>query len=84
MSKLPKNIAKVLVSAMPAAFLLLGQETALAVSPTQPQQPRIFTPNCAAPPRCIEHLCLRMGRCSFGSHTQAMGCLIYACKHSVH
>ncbi len=52
-----------------------------ATPPSQPQQPRVFAPNCAIRPRCVENICLRMGRCSVGSHTQQAGCLLYACKH---
>ncbi len=62
------------------AALIAGAGPAYS-APAAPQKPRIFTPGCAAPARCAEHTCLRMGRCALGSHTQPMGCLIYACKH---
>ncbi len=61
------------------AALIAGAGSAYS-APAAPQKPRIFTPSCAAPPACAGHQCLRMGRCSLGSHTQPMGCLIYACK----
>ena len=49
-------------------------------APAAPRQPRIFTPACAAPPRCAQASCLRMGRRAPGCHIPPMGCLIYACK----
>ena len=65
-----------------AALIAGSIDAAFAVPPTHPQQPKVFAPACAVRPRCAENACLRMGRCSVGSHTQPMGCLIYSCKHS--
>jgi hypothetical protein len=76
MNKLAGNFVKAAL----CAAIVVGAGTARAA----PQQPRIFTPSCAAPPRCADHICLRMGRCSLGSHAQPMGCLIYSCKHGAH
>lgn len=84
MYKLAEKKAKALFCGAILASTIAAMEAAQAAPPVQAQHPHIFTPNCAARPRCVENICLRMGRCSFGSHTQAMGCLIYACKHSAH
>ena len=65
--------------AVACAWLVACAGAALAGPPAQ-QHPRIFTPACAAPPRCAPATCQRMGRCALGSHVQPMGCLIYACK----
>ena len=67
------------VKAVACAWLAAFAGAAYAGPPAQ-RHPHIFTPSCAAPPRCAGHTCLRMGRCALGSHTQPMGCLIYACK----
>ena len=83
MNKLLRSAAQVLLCPAIAASLLPWTQAAQALPPAQ-AQPRIFTLACAAPPRCVQHLCLRMGRCSIGSHTQGMGCLLYACRGGTH
>ena len=67
-----------------AALMACSIDAAFAAPPTHPQQPKVFAPACAMRPRCAENTCLRMGRCSVGSHTHPMGCLIYSCKHGGH
>jgi hypothetical protein len=67
-----------------AALIVSSIDAAFAAPPTPQQQPKVFTPACAVRPRCGDNACLRMGRCSVGSHTQPMGCLIYSCKHGGH
>jgi hypothetical protein len=52
-----------------------------AAGKTQPPA-HIFTPACAAPPKCPVHFCARNGRCNRGNHTQASGCLYYTCRPS--
>ncbi len=76
MKRFRANIGKALL----CASVIAGTGAADSAPPAHSPQPRIFTPSCAAPPRCAGHTCLRMGRCALGSHTQPMGCLIYACK----
>ncbi len=84
MNKLLRSIAgailcgTVILGSLP---LVSPARAAPPTLPQHPQQPHVFAPNCAARPRCVENICLRMGRCSLGSHTQPMGCLFYACKH---
>jgi hypothetical protein len=57
------------------------QSNPVAAAPVKPQsQAQIFTPACAARPRCMIHVCARNGRCSVGKQLHTAGCLYYTCK----
>jgi hypothetical protein len=74
------RLARPALCAATMAGLGLLWNPSYAVPQKSQAQPQIFTPHCAARPRCIANVCVRSGRCKLGNQAQVTGCLLYACR----